>query len=166
MKKQNLVWLFSLLIIVSACFVSCNKDDDGDDNKVNADAIYAMWQPVSVEGYYILEGEKQKNNVTLTGSSVYDGLSFTLYGVSGKVSYYDGSDPQKLVFDFDETFSLNGTTLKCGSDTYKVVKLDSDNLVLEENINDGTYTVGDKKCSDYYAKATFKKCSNYKTLSK
>ena len=45
-NKKNLLWLLSLLMIVSVSFVSCNKDDDDNDVDLNT-AIIGTWKSVS-----------------------------------------------------------------------------------------------------------------------
>ena len=195
MKRKNLVWLFSLLLAGSVCLSSCGDDDDDDDddiientnggtsnsgsttggnttttdNTVSADKIYQMWQPVSIEGYYIFDGESTKNEISATGSDAYDWLYFMQFDKSGKVLYYEGTDVQALTFDDEESFTISGTTLKLGDEvveTYKVLTLNDDNLVIEESENDGSISIDGKKCSEYYAKETYKKCTNFKASSK
>lgn len=53
MKKFLLNWAtFMMVAVVSAGFVSCSSDDDGDDSGAfNADAIVGTWKFTHEEGY-------------------------------------------------------------------------------------------------------------------
>lgn len=130
-KKLNLIWLFSLLMMVQVCFVSCNKDDDEDTVSV-ADlktAIIGTWKSVTMSAD--IDGKKFEQNSTDQFYSIIefksDGSYVATDLIDGEKDTDNGTwklDGDKLIFDNDVEdallITIKGNTLTTTEeDTYK-----------------------------------------------
>ena len=140
-KKKNLLWLLSLLMIVSVSFTSCNKDDDDDVVPV-ADlktAIIGKWKSVS-DVVYVDGKEIRDESEYYTDDKYYvdelksDGTYLDLRFVNGKrdPSYKThGTWELKgdiLIYDNDEDYpckvTIKGNTL---------IMIEEDTFVDDDN---------------------------------
>ena len=108
-NKKNLLWLLSLLMIVSVSFVSCNKDDDDNDVDLNT-AIIGTWKSVS-EILYI-DGVKDDEESEISDDDNNTVYEFKSDGTGSSVTYTN------LISDISYTFTW---------------KIDGSNLILTNN---------------------------------
>ena len=108
MNKKNLLWLLSLLMIVSVSFVSCNKDDDDNDVDLNT-AIIGTWKSVSDIWYIDGVKDDDKSGISDDNNTVYE---FKSDGTGSSVTYTN------LIGDISNTFTW---------------KIDGSNLILTNN---------------------------------
>lgn len=110
-KKNYLIWLLSLLMIVSVSFVSCNKDDVDNDVDLNT-AIIGTWKSVSDIWYIDGVKDDDKSGISDDNNTVYE---FKSDGTGSSVIY--------TLRDISNTFTW---------------KIDGSNLIITNNNNGGT----------------------------
>ena len=113
MNKKNLLWLLSLLLIVSVSFVSCNKDDDDNDVDLNT-AIIGTWKSVSHVLY--IDGVKDDDESEISDDDNNTVYEFKSDGTGSSVIYTN-------LGDVSNTFTW---------------KIDGSNLILTHNNNGET----------------------------
>ena len=126
-KKKNLLWLLSLLMIVSVSFTSCNKDDDDDDDLKTA--IIGKWK--SVSNVFYVDGVKDDEESEIADDGYYSVVEFKSDGTYLTNQYEDG----KKVKSYTGTWKVEGTKLISKND------VDSDepeNEVTHMSINGNT----------------------------
>ncbi len=144
-KISSLNWfMFAALFFVAFSFVSCEKDEEGEDKgSVSKSDLFGTWQSTYQKGWVELNGKKIDGEEYET-----DHLTLTFYedGVLESIEQYEESS-----YATTGTWSLAGNVLsvtdheeESDSDqigaTYKVLKLTSTELVLfllEEFVEDG-----------------------------
>lgn len=85
MNKNNLLWLLSLLMIVSVSFTSCNKDDDDDVDLKSA--IIGTWKSVSI--VYYVDG-KDDEDPEISDDNDYGLVEFKSDGTFSSYYFYEG----------------------------------------------------------------------------
>ena len=137
-KKKNLLWLLSLLMIVSVSFTSCNKDDDDDDVVSVADlktALIGTWKELSDELY--LDNKVVEDESIYHDDKNYYEYEFKSDGTYVNRKYEDG----KMVetYDYSGTWTLNGDQLKFDNDSeIQQVIIKGNTLILSSD--DGSFT--------------------------
>ena len=103
-KKLNLIWLFSLLMMVQVCFVSCNKDDDEDTVSVSDlnTTIISTWKSVSMSEYV----DGKKFNETTCSDDYYFLIEFKSDGTYAATDLIEGEKDT-----YDGTWKLDGDKL-------------------------------------------------------
>ena len=112
-NKKNLLWLLSLLLIVSVSFVSCNKDDDDNDVDLNT-AIIGTWKSVSHIMY--IDGVKDDDKSGISDDDSNSVYEFKSDGTGSSVIY-------TKLGDVSNTFTW---------------KIDGSNLIINHNNNGET----------------------------
>ena len=139
--KNTLMML--MMIVCSVSMVSCGDDDDDnpDEPQGNAGAIVGTWIQVANKGY------EKHNGVTVDSwdfsypqNTTDDIWKFNADG-SGHYGYFN-TDTNKLTWDIDFSYRLNGTTLVISRGyeiTYTVTNLTADgfSMAATYSYNDG-----------------------------
>ena len=140
MNKKNLLWLLSLLMMVQVSFVSCNKDDDDEDDVVPISdlktAIIGTWKELSDELY-------MDNKVVKEESIYHDDINYYEFEFKSDGTYLDrkfkdGKEVEN--YDYDGTWTLDGDKITFSNEPSSVrqVTIKGNTLIL--SYDDGSFT--------------------------
>ena len=117
MKKKNLIWMLTFMMVATmcVCFTSCSKDSDDGSKRSGGSASSALVGTWS-RSYQTGDGNKAKETWTFNTSSgsysnAYQTATFTYYAAQGylylKIKYNDMSSYVEDV----KQYSISGNTL-------------------------------------------------------
>lgn len=133
-KKINLIWLFSLLMMVQVGFVSCNKDDD-DDAVSTADlktSIIGVWKEMS-EVWYI-DGKEVDDTEYEYSDDDYTVEEFKSDGTYVESEYINGKVDTSE--EYHGTWKLEGDMLTQDGDYTVQVTIKGNTLKTTEEWSD------------------------------
>jgi hypothetical protein len=133
MKKVMFKWACLLLMVVSVAFTGCSKDDDNDDNVINATTLIGTWEAVSGRSY-----DKDVATGAISNELQDDYTETFRY-----VFMEDGSFEYQGEQTFPGTWRLEAKKLSVVMSNlttrYDVIKLNASELIIISSYDRGTY---------------------------